>query len=117
MNDDTGLAPSGESDTMPPLYTSPVPYTPVSEGPVPLTTYLEYLSTIKAAYTTLVANGTHKQAGIALAVLSANWLGDMLYHMVPFSGVPMTVGVLCLSSLLLRSNREKLVRVLKEYVE
>lgn len=100
-----------------PLYTSPVPYAPASEGASPLTTYLEYLTTIKSIYAALKANGTHKQAGIALALLSANWLGDMLYHMVPFSGIPMTVGMLCLSSLVLRSNRERLVKVIKEYVE
>lgn len=113
--------PNPDSVTLPyvdSLYNSPVPMKePSTEGRAPFTTYLEYLTTIKTLYATLKANGTHKQAGIALAVLSANWLGDMLYHMVPFSGVPMTVGVLCLSSLLLRSNREKLVRVLKEYVE
>lgn len=50
-----------------------VTYKPVSveqlQGPAPFATYLEYLSTIKAVYVALKANGTHKQAGIALALL------------------------------------------------
>jgi len=71
-----------------------------------------------AAFTWAINHGAHKYLFLGAGLFILDYVGDVLSSAIPYlSGVPTTIGVLALCSLVLRSNRTKVSEVFDTYIK